>query len=180
MSKQYELSILRQALQDIKLRVGEMEEWLNESSEKPREPMLEVGQKVLVQGHHEVADGTYTILQEWEDGCYDIDFVHKRDRYGIDSAECSVFQPLLSGPFNASRIPVSKIPGYMVWDNTNKLWRSVEQLTDGIILDSKIPSMRTFFHNGCFDGYLDSPTILHFQPPEQPKTKVSPEPWAAE
>ena len=64
MSKQYELSILRQALQDIKLRVGEMEEWLNESSEKPGEPMLEVGQKVLVMRGKEYGpppDGIYTI-----------------------------------------------------------------------------------------------------------------------
>ena len=56
MSKQYELSILRQALTDIKLRVGEMEEWLNESNEKGKDKCeIKVGDEVSL------FDGSWSI-----------------------------------------------------------------------------------------------------------------------
>ena len=196
MSKQYELSILRQALQDIKLRVGEMEEWLNESNEGGKDKReIKAGDKVLVmRGNRDegcLDDDIYTILGR-DGGGYKV----KESSSYILVPECyETVQPLLSGPFDASRIPKDKVPGYMVWDNKHKSWVTINstrhdkiEMMHPVVGVDTDGALRAYTSDG-FHNKGEKAVALMWQPPEKLNAEPSDElllrvieemPWVVE
>ncbi len=195
MKREVEISLLKQAVDDIKLRTDELSELIREYVDNERkrgkqagkqaEPGIKVGDKVLInddQIHMEVCEVLrYEKVTSDDDLPYCVKVLSSGEIEDVGPFHpgTTVFQPLLSGPFDASRIPKDKIPGYMVWDSVRKAWRPIVRI--GISYDVYFEKPKDdrwfiFRHDGCrreIDG-VHGP-YLHFQPPEQRIIKLAKE-----
>ena len=131
---------------------------------------ININDQILILGNSEVPDGIHKIIEKKYYGLnYKYQFIIEAfPEVWIQSSSCTVLQKIITGPFDANKIPKGEIKGYRVWDIENNIWREVEEIDSTDITLKQIDyrwNWYIFFNNGTRNK--SSKTVyLSFQPPK--------------
>jgi len=126
---------------------------------------IDIDDTILTIGNYDVKDGIYKIVDK--DSSSPPFKLNYKAGWWIDPEESDVFQKLLSGQFDANKIPKDKITNYRVWDAFYKEWRKIKSfrnINGRITVEFNDKKGRCFFPiHGTWFGTQQ----LYFQPPKE-------------